>query len=99
MACTQSGGAKRNSTQKASADHDRAKHQDHADRGAVAGIVRAQVEAADVAAVAHLEQVTEQLASTATRAAAGQCDVQRAKAPAAPPRPQRDATTGLAPHQ
>ena len=64
---------------------DRAQHQDDADRGAITGVVRAQVEAADLAARAHLQQVAEQPALPAARTAAGQRDVQQSRAPAAPP--------------
>jgi len=39
--------------------------------------VRAQVQAADLAALAHIQQVAEQTAAAAARAATGQRDVQQ----------------------
>ncbi len=81
-------------------DHDGAQQQDHADSGAVAGIVRAQVEAADLARVAHFQQIAEQPPLPAARAAAGQRRMQeRSRRLRQRPRRQRVATTALAPHQ
>ena len=57
--------------------HNRAQHQDNAHRCAIAGIVFAQIEAADITALAHLQQASKQPALPATRAATGQRDVQQ----------------------
>ncbi len=53
-------------------DDECAEYQDHAHRCAVTGVALAQVEAADLTALAYFQQVPEQPAAAAAWAAAGQ---------------------------
>ena len=74
--------------------------QDHADDGAVTSVVGAKVETADLASVAHLQEIAKQRPRPAARTAAGQCDMQdRSSLLRHRASRQRPATTGLAPHQ
>ena len=52
--CTQIGGENSISTERRQADHDQAEKEDHEHRRAVAGILRREVEAADLAAGPHV---------------------------------------------
>ena len=72
-------------------NNNRAQNQDHADHGAIACVMRTQVQTADVTVVADVQQTPQQFALPATRAAAGQSRVQQRRG--------QLATTGLAPHQ
>ena len=81
-------------------DHDGAEQEDHTDCGSVAGIMGAQVETADIARVAHFQQVAEQPPFPTARAAAGQRHIQdRSGGLCQRSLRQRVATTELAPHQ
>ena len=55
--------------------YDRAEHQDDTNSRAVTGIMRAQIEIADLAAVANVQQTSEQPALPAAWATAGQHDM------------------------
>ena len=55
--------------------HDRAEHQNDTDSRAVTGVMRAQIEIADLAAVANVQQTSEQPALPAAWATAGQHDM------------------------
>ena len=80
--------------------HDGAQHQDHADRGAVTGIMRAQVEAADLAGVAHLQQITEQPSLARSAGSGRPAPHAGSKAAGLRHSPvQCGAITALAPHQ
>ena len=56
--------------------HDRAQHQDDTDSRAITGVVRAQIETADLAEVANVQQPPEQPALPAAWATTGQRNVQ-----------------------
>ena len=57
--------------------HDGTQHKDHADRGAVTGVMRAQVEAANLAVITHVQQIAEQPSLATARTAAGQRHMQQ----------------------
>ncbi len=79
-------------------DDDRAEQQDNAHRGPVAGVMRAQVEAAYLAMIAHVQQIAEQPPPAAARTAAGQSHMQERRRRLRH-RGQCAARTGLAAHQ
>ena len=57
--------------------HHCAEHQDDTDSRAIAGVMRAQIEIADLAAVANVQQSTKQPALPAAWATTGQRNVQK----------------------
>ena len=57
--------------------HDRAEHQNDTDSRAITGVMRAQIEIADLAAVANVQQPPEQPALPAAWATTGQRNEQK----------------------
>ena len=57
--------------------HDRAEHQDDTDDCAITDVMRTEVEIADGAAIADVQQASEQFTLPAARTTTGQRDVQQ----------------------